>query len=211
VFAGFDLEDECRRSGCRMVAGVDEAGRGALFGPVVAAAVILPLDALRGRDAPPWAGRIRDSKLLTPNARRRLFAEIRKAALAVGVGLASREEIDRINIYWASLLAMRRAAEGLPLPPDMLLVDGFAIKDVKYPQRAVPQGDRKSVSIAAASIVAKVVRDGMMAFLNEVYGGYGLAGNKGYGTAAHYRALRERGPTPFHRSSFNLKLASEAR
>lgn len=209
--AGFDLEDECRGRGWRMIAGVDEAGRGALFGPVVAAAVILPLDALRGPDAPAWVGGIRDSKLLTPNSRRRLFREIRAAALSVAVGLASRDEIDRINIYWASLLAMRRAAEGLSLPPDILLIDGFALQDVQYRQRAVPQGDRKSVSIAAASIVAKVVRDGMMVFLDEVYGGYGLAGNKGYGTAAHYRALRERGPTPFHRASFNLKLSPESR
>lgn len=209
--AGFDLEDECRSRGCRTVAGVDEAGRGALFGPVVAAAVILPLDALRGPDAPAWAGSIRDSKLLTPNGRRRLFREIRTAALSVSVGLASRDEIDRVNIYWASLLAMRRAAEGLSLAPDILLVDGFALRDVKYPQRAVPQGDRKSVSIAAASIVAKVVRDGMMDFMDEVYGGYGLAGNKGYGTAAHYRALGELGPTPFHRASFNLKLGPEPR
>ena len=209
--AGFDLEDECRGGGCRTIAGIDEAGRGALFGPVVAAAVILPLDALRGGDAPAWVGRVRDSKLLTPGSRLRLFREIRAAALSIGVGLASQAEIDRINIYWASLLAMRRAAEGLSLPPDILLVDGFALKDVKYPQRAVPQGDRKSVSIASASIVAKVVRDGMMEFLDEVYGGYGLARNKGYGTAAHYRALREMGPTPFHRATFNLKLGSEAR
>jgi ribonuclease HII len=206
----FDLEDECRGRGCRTIAGIDEAGRGALFGPVVAAAVILPLDALRGRDGPAWAGRVRDSKLLTPNARRRLFVEIRAAARAVGVGWAGQAEVDRLNIYWASLLAMRRAVERLSVRPDILLVDGFALKDVQYPQKAVPHGDRKSVSIAAASIVAKVVRDGMMDFLNEVYGGYGLARNKGYGTAAHYRALRERGATPFHRASFNLKLGSDA-
>lgn len=208
VIAGFDIEDECLNRGCRTIAGIDEAGRGALFGPVVAAAVILPLESLRGSGAPAWVGKIRDSKLLTPAGRRRLFREIRAAARSIGVGLATHTEIDQINIYWASLLAMRRAAEGLSAPPDILLVDGFALKDVHYSQRAVPQGDRKSVSIAAASIVAKVIRDGMLELLDMVYNGYGLARNKGYGTAEHYRALRERGATAFHRASFNLKLGS---
>jgi ribonuclease HII len=206
--AGFEIEDDYLSRGCRTIAGIDEAGRGALFGPVVAAAVILPLENLRGNDAPPWVSGVRDSKLLTPARRRSLYLEITGVARSVGIGLATHTEIDRINIYWASLLAMRRAAEGLSVPPDIVLVDGFDLKDVHYPQRGIPQGDRKSVSIAAASIVAKVVRDGMLELLDKVYTGYGLARNKGYGTAEHYRALRDRGPTAFHRTSFNLKLGS---
>jgi ribonuclease HII len=206
--ADFDIEDDYLRRGCRTIAGIDEAGRGALFGPVVAAAVILPLEALRGNDAPAWVAGVRDSKLLTPARRRFLYRQITAVARSIGIGLATHTEIDRINIYWASLLAMRRAAEGLTLPPDIVLVDGFSLKDVKYPQKGIPQGDRKSVSIAAASIIAKVVRDGMLELLDKVYIGYDLARNKGYGTAGHYRALRERGPTAFHRTSFNLKLGS---
>jgi ribonuclease HII len=206
--AGFDIEDDCLRRGCRTIAGIDEAGRGALFGPVVAAAVVLPLGELRGSGAPDWVGGVKDSKLLTPLRRGFLYGRITAAARSVGIGLATHAEIDRINIYWASLLAMRRAVEALTLTPDILLVDGFRLKDVQYPQIGVPQGDRKSVSIAAASIVAKVVRDGMLELLDKVYHGYGLARNKGYGTTEHYRALRERGPTAFHRTSFNLKLSS---
>jgi len=124
---------------------------------------------------------------------------------AVGIGLASNLEIDQKNIYQASLLAMKRAVESISILPEILLVDGFILKDVDYFQIGIRQGDRKSLSIAAASIVAKVLRDDMMDLLDSVYGGYALARNKGYGTREHYRALEERGPTFFHRLTFNLR------
>jgi ribonuclease HII len=130
---------------------------------------------------------------------------ILEETLALGVGMASNAEIDAWNIYQASGLAMKRAVASLDPRPALVLVDGLALKDVDYPQRGVPQGDRKSVSIAAASVVAKVLRDGLMDFFDEIFEGYGLAKHKGYGTAAHYLALRTLGPTCLHRRSFNLK------
>jgi ribonuclease HII len=197
------LEKELYRGGSRLVAGIDEVGRGSLFGPVVAAAVILPEEWISGRQ-PAWAGAINDSKLLTPARREDLAAALLGEVRAVGLGLASATEIDALNIYRATHLAMVRAVESLPVPPDVLLVDGFPIKDVKYRQMGIPQGDRKSRSIAAASIVAKVFRDGLMGLFDALYEGYGLARNKGYGTEEHLRALRERGPTGLHRASFKL-------
>ena len=133
-----------------------------------------------------------------------LAAALLREASGVGVGLASATEIDALNIHRASQLAMVRAVESLPEPPDVLLVDGFAIKEVKYRQMGIPQGDRKVRSIAAASIVAKVFRDGLMRTFDALYEGYGLGRNKGYGTEEHLRALRERGPTGLHRTSFKL-------
>ncbi len=197
------LEKELARGGARLVAGVDEVGRGSLFGPVVAAAVVLPAEWLVRRP-PAWASGIDDSKLLTPSRRAALAAALLREASAVGVGLASATEIDALNIYRAAQLAMVRAVESLPEPPDVLLVDGFAIKEVKYRQMGIPQGDRKVRSIAAASIVAKVFRDGLMRTFDALYEGYGLDRNKGYGTEEHLRALRERGPTGLHRTSFKL-------
>jgi ribonuclease HII len=197
------LEKELARGGARLVAGVDEVGRGSLFGPVVAAAVVLPAEWLVRRP-PAWAKGIDDSKLLTPSRRAALAAALLREASAVGVGLASATEIDALNIYRAAQLAMVRAVESLPEPPDVLLVDGFAIKEVKYRQMGIPQGDRKVRSIAAASIVAKVFRDGLMRTFDALYKGYGLDRNKGYGTEEHLRALRERGPTGLHRTSFKL-------
>jgi ribonuclease HII len=197
------LERELARGGARLVAGVDEVGRGSLFGPVVAAAVVLPAEWLVRRP-PAWAKGIDDSKLLTPSRRAALAAALLREASAVGVGLASATEIDALNIYRAAQLAMVRAVESLPEPPDVLLVDGFAIKEVKYRQMGIPQGDRKVRSIAAASIVAKVFRDGLMRTFDALYKGYGLDRNKGYGTEEHLRALRERGPTGLHRTSFKL-------
>jgi ribonuclease HII len=201
--ATLGLEKRLSRGGARLVAGVDEVGRGSLFGPVVAAAVILPSAWLVLRP-PAWAREIDDSKRLAPVKRAELAASLLREAWGVGLGLASAVEIDCLNIYRASHLAMRRAVEGLPAVPDVLLVDGFEIKDVEYRQMGIPQGDRKSRSIAAASIVAKVFRDGLMDAFGAVYEGYGLERNKGYGTEEHIRMLKDKGPTGLHRTSFRL-------
>jgi len=204
----FHLEREFWNTGCRRVAGVDEAGRGCLFGPVVAAAVVFPpLFGGLPEDRtgwPPWLSEVDDSKLLSPARRERLARFILAGAEAVGLGLVHPAEIDRLNIYWASLEAMRRAVADLDQPPDGLLLDGFPLKDVNYPQRPVHGGDRASVSIAAASIIAKVFRDDAVIRLDSMFEGYGLARHKGYGTPEHYRALARLGPTPYHRRSFRL-------
>lgn len=201
--ASLRLEKELARGGARRIAGIDEVGRGSLFGPVVAAAVILPAEWLLRRP-PAWVGDVDDSKLVAPARRAELAAALLGEAAAVGVGLASATEIDALNIHRAAQLAMVRAVESLPDPPDVLLVDGFPIKEVKYRQMGIPRGDRTSRSIAAASIVAKVFRDGLMTTFDALYEGYGLARNKGYGTEEHLRALREKGPTGLHRTSFKL-------
>jgi len=202
--ADFLIEERLFKKGYRTIVGVDEAGRGALFGPVVASAVVMPFagmcKVLSGS-----IGEIDDSKVLSPKKRKRLAGIILKEARFVGVGLATNFEIDQENIYWASLRAMKRAVQNLSVNPDILLIDGFHLKDVNCLQVRIPGGDSKSISIAAASIVAKVVRDKMMVLLDQVYEGYALGKNKGYGTKEHYRALRERGPTPLHRFSFNLE------
>lgn len=193
----FELEESLWASGHRFVAGVDEAGRGCLAGPVVAAAVILPPDAvLPGLD---------DSKRLTPQQRDRLFGAIHREALAVGVGACSPAEIDRLNILQAALEAMRRAVRDLVLAPDHLLVDGNQrLGTVPWPHEPVVKGDARSLSIAAASVVAKVTRDRAMTRLHEDFPQYGWHGHKGYPTAAHYAALAEHGPSPHHRRSFRL-------
>jgi ribonuclease HII len=134
-----------------------------------------------------------------------LMKNILAEALSVGVGAASNAEIDAGNIRWASELAMKRAIANLKRKPDMVLVDGFPLKGVDYPQMGIRQGDRKSASIAAASIVAKVLRDGLMDIFDKACRGYGLARHKGYGTVGHYAAIRKMGPTSLHRRSFNLK------
>ena len=202
--AGFKIERELFRTGCRVVAGVDEVGRGALFGPVVAAALVLPPAWFAGRP-PAWAKEIHDSKLLSPTKRVKLAGLLLREAVALGMGSASSAEIDEMNIYWATQAAMKRAIGNLALPVDCLLVDGYPLKEVEYRQMGILQGDRKSVSIAAASIVAKVFRDGLMDTFDAVYRGYGLARNKGYGTEEHFRGLRDRGPTGLHRMSFKLR------
>ena len=202
--ADFRLEKRILGRGCRAIAGVDEAGRGALFGPVVSAAVILPDELIRKRLSG-WVREVDDSKVISPGKRLRLAKEILFHAVSVGIGLCSSFEIDEKNIYWASICAMRRAVENLSCEPDFILVDGFGLNEVKYAQVRVPRGDKKSISIAAASIVAKVLRDEMMILLDKVYGGYFLSKNKGYGTEEHYRALRKKGPTPLHRFTFNLR------
>lgn len=200
--ASFRIEKGLLREGWRLIAGIDEVGRGALFGPVVAAAVILPCQWILRRPPAP-VREIDDSKLLTPTKRVELAVFLTREVQAIGIGMASAAEIDEMNILRATHLAMRRALGRLPLAPDVLLVDGFPIKGVQYRQVGVPGGDRKSRSIAAASIVAKVFRDDLMTTLDTVYGGYGLDRNKGYGTSEHFRCLRERGPTCLHRMSFH--------
>jgi len=204
--ADFKIEKKILSPTCRRIAGVDEAGRGALFGPVVAAAVVLPSTWI-SRPVKGWLRQVDDSKLLAPLKRRTLARSILAEAEAVGVGLATSREIDEKNIYWASLEAMKRAVAGLAPRPDFLLVDGFKRRDCGFgcPQLGITGGDRKSLSVAAASIVAKVVRDEMIERLEDFFAGYHLARNKGYGTKAHYLALREKGPTPLHRLSFNLE------
>ncbi|WP_367068174.1 ribonuclease HII [Oryzisolibacter sp. LB2S] len=177
-----------------LVAGVDEAGRGPLAGPVVAAAVILD-------DMQPIAG-LADSKALTAARRERLFDEIRAKALCCSIAEASVEEIDRLNILQATLLAMRRAVQGLRLKPQLALVDGNRLPQLDMPAEAIVKGDARVAAISAASILAKVTRDRWCAELHAQYPEYGFAGHKGYGTAEHLAALQRHGPCPQHRRSF---------
>ena len=204
--ADFKIEKRILSQSCQRIAGVDEAGRGALFGPVVAAAVVFPSSWI-SRPVEGWLRHVNDSKLLAPLKRRQLARSILAEADSVGVGLATTSEIDEKNIYWASLEAMKRAVADLVPRPDFLLVDGFKRRDCGFicPQLGIPGGDRKSLTVAAASIVAKVVRDEMIERLEDFFSGYHLARNKGYGTKEHYLALREKGPTPLHRLTFNLE------
>jgi ribonuclease HII len=188
------LENRMRRCGFARIAGVDEVGRGCLAGPVVAAAVVL--DA--GRHVPG----LRDSKALSPADRERLYELITTRAAAWAVGQASAEEVDRLNIHRASLLAMRRAVEGLVPLPDLVLVDAFRIPDLAIPQRGVIRGDARSASIAAASIVAKVTRDRFMVELHAADGRYGFDRHKGYATRAHVEALARFGLSTAHRRTF---------
>lgn len=176
------------------VVGVDEAGRGSLAGPVVAAAVVL--------DCANIPAGIDDSKALSATRRARIFGAL-MASAQVGIGMASVEEIDRLNILWATMLAMHRAVDALAITPGMVLVDGNRCPDWPYPSRAIIGGDAKSLSIAAASIIAKQHRDAIMAAAHDQHPHYGWASNKGYGSAQHLAALREYGPSPLHRRSFS--------
>ena len=187
------FEREAHSQGFRLVAGVDEVGRGALFGPVFAAAVILsPERQIRG---------LRDSKQLTAERREQLAARIRERAVAWAVAAIDAFEIDRINIYQASRLAMRNAIEQLKPAADYLLIDAITV-DLPVGQRAIIHGDALSQSIAAASIIAKVNRDACMCEWDRVFPQYGLKNHKGYSTDEHWRALENFGPTPMHRFSF---------
>ncbi len=190
----FSLEDA---SGAARIAGVDEAGRGPWAGPVVAAAVILDRDGLD----PDLAGGLDDSKKLPAARREHLFAAL-QACARIGVGRAGVAEIDAMNILAATLLAMGRAVSALGAPPELALVDGTSVPDLSCPTRPVTGGDGLSLSIAAASIVAKVTRDRLMASLALAHPGYGWERNKGYGTAEHRAALEALGTTPHHRRSF---------
>ena len=191
---GWTLEEAARERGALRIAGLDEVGRGPLFGPVVAAAVILP----RGCALPG----LTDSKKLTEKKRVELDREIRAHAVAWAIAAIDAETIDRINIRRASLLAMRRAVEQLALWPDFLLIDGRDTIKWDCPQQAVIQGDATSYSIAAASVLAKVHRDRLLVELDREFPGYGLAQHKGYPCPAHKAALARLGPTPMHRKSY---------
>ncbi|MBN8486262.1 MAG: ribonuclease HII [Burkholderiales bacterium] len=177
-----------------LVAGVDEAGRGPLAGPVVAAAVILD-------DLHPVAG-LADSKLLSARRREALFDEIRAKALCFKIAEASVEEIDELNILHATMLAMKRAVEGLRLLPHRVLVDGNRLPTLRVPAQAIVKGDARVAAISAASILAKVHRDQLCAEMHRAYPAYGFAGHKGYPTPGHLAALRQHGATPLHRQSF---------
>ena len=192
------IENSLYAEGYKMICGVDEAGRGPLAGPVCAAAVILP----KGLELPG----LNDSKKLTDKKRRELFPIIKEQAIAYGIGLASHEEIDEINILQATYLAMERAIAQLEGKADFALIDGNRAKDFGLPVRTVVKGDSLSANIAAASVLAKVTRDDLMVELAEKYPEYGFEIHKGYGTKAHYAALREHGPSPIHRMTFLKKF-----
>lgn len=199
----FDLEQESDKlvyermagsRGYRAVAGVDEAGRGPLAGPVVAAAVILPAGLL--------IPGVNDSKKLTAVRREALYDSIKEQALAVGVGVADQDAVDRLNILNATLQAMGEAISRLAVKPDYLLIDGITAIPVNIPQKTIKQGDGASLSIAAASIIAKVTRDRLMVDYDGQFPGYGFAGHKGYGSASHLEAIVRLGPCPIHRKTF---------
>lgn len=194
----WELENAIYDEGYTLLCGVDEAGRGPLAGPVYAAAVILP----RGLVIPG----LDDSKKLTEKKREALFDSIREAALSCGVARAEVEEIEALNILNATYLAMNRAIAQLSLTPALALIDGNRDKGIEFPSRPVVKGDAKCADIAAASVLAKVSRDRYMLEMAERYPQYGFDAHKGYGTAAHYAALREFGPSPIHRLSFLKKM-----
>ena len=197
----WEIENSLYANGFEVICGVDEAGRGPLAGPVCAAAVILP----KGLEIPG----LTDSKKLTDKKRRELFPVIKEQALAYGIGLASHEEIDEINILQATYLAMERALSQLSVGPDIALIDGNRAKDFGLPVRTVVKGDSLSANIAAASVLAKVTRDDLMLELAEQYPEYGFEVHKGYGTKAHYEALRAYGHSEIHRLSFLKKFYGE--
>lgn len=192
----FGIEQELRASGYVRIAGVDEAGRGPLAGPVVAAAAVFGPDVV--------VPGVRDSKLLSPGRREVLYGEILRLAEQVGVGIVHEETIDRVNILHATFLAMEQAVGALPVAPDLLLVDGNRFRPGPVPHRTIIGGDRRCFSIAAASIVAKVTRDRLMAEYDRLYPGYGFLRNKGYPTQEHRDAVRRMGVCPIHRRSFAL-------
>ncbi|GFO60886.1 ribonuclease HII [Geomonas silvestris] len=187
-------ESQAKRRGYRCVAGIDEAGRGPLAGPVVAAAVILP----EGLILPG----VNDSKQLTHLQREELFDTIRREAVSVGVGFGDHDLVDRINILQATLSAMRDAILQLSPKPDFLLIDGISAVPMNIAQKTVKKGDSLSISIAAASIIAKVTRDRLMVEYDAQYPGYGFAEHKGYAAASHMAAIASLGPSPIHRKTF---------
>jgi ribonuclease HII len=188
------FEQQAQARGYRAIAGIDEAGRGPLAGPVVAAAVILP----EKFDLPG----LTDSKQLSANARERLYPLIRAQALAVGIGVARAEEIDQVNILQATLRSMQRSVGRLAVPADFLLIDGNVPVPLPLPQQTLVKGDSRSLSIAAASVVAKVVRDRIMTTYDRLFPGYGFASHKGYASDAHRLAIAHLGPSPCHRRTF---------
>lgn len=197
----WSIENSCFSDDIKIICGVDEAGRGPLAGPVCAAAVILPPNI----EIPG----LNDSKKLTDKKRRELFPIIKEMAISYGIGYASHEEIDEINILQATYLAMERALAQLDPKPDLALIDGNRAKDFGIPVKTVVKGDSLSASIAAASVLAKVSRDDLMLQLAEEYPQYGFEIHKGYGTKAHYEALRTYGHSPVHRMTFLKKFYGE--
>ncbi len=193
----FAEEMMLQAQGYRYIAGVDEVGRGALAGPVMAAAVILPcqLDV-------PWLSLVKDSKELSPDRRKLLFDHIRRTAIAIGIGSIPGDIIDVQGIVRATQLAMKSAIDQLSPPPQVLLIDYMHLPGTDLPQKGIVDGDNLCFSIACASIIAKVTRDKLMVELDKTYPGYGLAGHKGYGTAEHVACLRRLGPSPIHRRTF---------
>ena len=190
-------EKALRADGFSLIAGVDEVGRGALMGPVVAAAVIMP-DKIKSR----WKTRVRDSKQLTPKEREYLNPCICESAIAFGIGLITSDIIDRVGIGRATCMAMIDAVQRLNPQPQFVLIDYVRLHELMLPQKGVTDGDSLCFSIACASIIAKVYRDHMVTEMDREYPGYGFAVHKGYGTKAHLACLREKGPCPLHRRSF---------
>lgn len=191
------VEDALWAAGVRYIAGLDEAGRGALAGPVAVAAVVLP-----PHTTPAQLPLVRDSKTLTPHQREQAAAQVRRLALAWQVAYATPEEIDALGILPAVHLAAQRALAGLDLEVQYLLLDHFLLPEVDLPQTAMPHGEQRALSIAAASVLAKTARDALMSALDAHYPGYGFARHKGYGTPEHQEALLALGPSPVHRKRF---------
>ncbi len=204
IFPSWDFEHELYAKGHLLIAGVDEAGRGAWAGPLVAGAVVLPRpDQLAHTpELSESLAELRDSKMLTPHTRERLLSLIKGVALAVGVGIVSNALIDVIGIGPANRLAWARALRSLGVQPDHLLLDAFRLPGVKLPQKAIIRGDAACMSIAAASVVAKVTRDAIMCEMEETHPGWGFAQHKGYGTRLHSDSIKLLGVAPVHRKSF---------
>jgi ribonuclease HII len=196
-FPNLAHENELKSQGYELIAGIDEVGRGALAGPVVASAVILPNPANL-----PWLGLVRDSKELDARKRGSLFELIDREALAVGIGIVPSQVIDSVNILKATKLAMMQAVEKLPKQPNFLIIDRVTLSQCPIPQSGITRGDKLCLSIACASIIAKVTRDRMMEEFDQIYPGYGFAHHKGYGTGEHMACLRRLGPSPIHRLYF---------
>ena len=191
----FEYEEALRQNGVRVVAGIDEAGRGPLAGPVVAAAVILPRGFTHHK--------LTDSKKLTGSQRETIFHELTSCAgVCWSVSIVEADEIDRINILRATHQAMRRAAAALAIAPQHVLIDGLPVRPFPFPQTALVKGDARSFSIAAASVIAKVTRDRIMCEMDARYPAYGFAQHKGYGTELHLERLKTHGPSPIHRKTF---------
>lgn len=192
------IEDSLYSEGYEYICGIDEAGRGPLCGPVVAAAVILPKDK--------YIEGVNDSKKLSPKKREKLYDDIKKEAISVGIGIVDVDIIEEINILNATKLAMIKAVKDLKIKPDYLLIDGNQLIDIDIEKQTVVSGDAKSESIAAASIIAKVTRDRMLVNFDKLYPEYGFAKHKGYGTKMHIEAIKKYGLTPIHRKSFCKKF-----
>ncbi len=194
-------EKELLKKGCKYICGVDEVGRGPLAGPVVCAAVIMPLeDIIEGVD---------DSKKLTAQKREILAEEIKKRAVSLNISLVEPQVIDEINILEATKLCMKKAVEGLSVKPDFVITDGNMVLDIPFPQKSIVKGDEKSYTIGAASIVAKVFRDALMGELAVTYPQYGFNENKGYGTKQHVESIKKSGICPAHRRTFVKKWITE--